>query len=216
MCQKWSNNKQRLDKTLETTHLYNVSLCQLPPWGNPDVITIQLNHGYREKMFDDQKECMMMSIQWIDKMYNGCCAWRQAWVHLNKTNHPWRPQSTNWFPHTSVPCKALATFLTIELSLANSNNDDRHGEFSCLSWTRRTNSQLSPRCLKEHTLYCAFWKQLDIIRHFISVLRGYILLIYILLTIHNTHFPFCKVSINLQAQTSRDRNNTEQDKMRLT
>ncbi len=88
--------------------------------------------------------------------FQRCYSWWQAWVHLNKTNHPWCKQTTNRFPlfffflHIS---KTLVSALTIKLSLANSNNDDRHGEFSCLSWTRRTVSQLSLRCLEEHLLY---------------------------------------------------------------
>lgn len=90
-------------------------------------------------------------------MLNGCCTCRQDLVNFNTANHLRYKQTKTSFHcyfYTFVPWCSLVTVLTIELSLANSNNDDRHGEFSCLSWTRRTNSQLSLSA-RTHT-ECAF------------------------------------------------------------
>lgn len=132
-----------------------------------------------------EKRCFMLniSILWIINMYNFFCAWGKARINLNKTNHPWCKQTTNLFPlffvfvFVFVSWRTLVTVLTIKLSLANSNNDDRHGEFSCLSWTRRTSNQLSLRCWEEHA--SAFLSLCEVVTFQV---------ICIYLTIH---FSFC-------------------------
>lgn len=120
----WSWTESQRSKT----HLHDVSLCHLSPRRNSDVISIELNHGYEEK--HALEETVSHKLSHCNLCNSHFSQW-SASVTLNNTED----RRTVSMQH--VCFLKLFPVLTIKLSLANSNDDNGHGEFSCLSWTER-------------------------------------------------------------------------------
>lgn len=71
-------------------------------------------------------------------LHSGCSTW-WSWSSVTLNKSEYRRKALAKHDHFLK----LFPVLTVKLSLADSDNDDGHGEFSCLSWTQRNSQRLN-------------------------------------------------------------------------